>query len=243
VLTAGIAACAGVAALAMVVRDILPLGDTYVLKASGLMLAVTIVAAAFVREHHPFARLGAANQVTLVRAALVALVAGLIGEPPIPAAAAAATGLAVLVELLDGVDGWLARRGAVASAFGARLDMEIDALLILVLATLAWQHGKAGGWVLLSGLMRYAFVAAGWLLPWLARPLPSSRRRQAICVLQIVCLCAAVSPVLAPRASAPISAIALAALSASFLVDVVWLQRERQARPTSARAPAFPFSS
>jgi phosphatidylglycerophosphate synthase len=224
-------------------RNVLAAGDAYVVKSSGVMLAVTLVAAAFVREHHPFGRLGAANHVTLVRAALVALVAGLIGEPSAFPAAAAATGLAVVVELLDGVDGWLARRGETASGFGARFDMEVDALLILVLATLAWQHGKAGSWVLVSGLMRYAFVAAGSLLPWLARPLPSSRRRQAVCVLQIVCLCAAVSPLLAPRSSAPISAIALAALTASFLADVVWLQRERQARPTSARAPAFPFSS
>jgi phosphatidylglycerophosphate synthase len=206
----------------------LPAGDPYVAKASSVMLAVTMVAAVFVREHHPFERLGAANMVTLVRAALVALVAGLVGEPPTVAAAAAATGLAVIVELLDGLDGWLARRSAMASVFGARLDMEIDALLIMVLATLTWQHGKAGGWVLLSGLMRYAFVAAGWVLPWLARPLPPSRRRQAVCVVQIICLCAAVSPLLTPRTSAPVSAIALAALTASFLADVVWLQRERQ---------------
>ena len=66
--------------------------------------------------------------------------------------------------------------------------MEVDALLIMVLAILAWQHGKAGAWVLLSGLLRYAFVAAGWLAPWIARPLPPSRRRQTICVVQIAAL-------------------------------------------------------
>ena len=31
--------------------------------------------------------------------------------------------------------------------FGARFDMEIDALLILALSILAWRHGKAGAWV------------------------------------------------------------------------------------------------
>ena len=45
-----------------------------------------------------------------------------------------------------------------ASSFGARFDMETDALLILVLAALVWQHGKAGPWILAAGLMRYAFV-------------------------------------------------------------------------------------
>ena len=63
--------------------------------------------------------------------------------------------------LLDGVDGWLARRHRIASAFGARFDMEIDALLILALSVLAWRHEKAGAWVVASGLLRYAFVAAG----------------------------------------------------------------------------------
>ena len=38
-----------------------------------------------------------------------------------------------------------------ASAFGARFDMETDALLLLVLAALAWQFDKAGAWVLASG--------------------------------------------------------------------------------------------
>ena len=146
----------------------------------------------------------------------------------------------MVVELLDGVDGWLARRSSLASAFGARFDMEVDALLIMALAVLAWQHGKAGSWVLLSGLLRYAFVAAGWLLPWMARPLPPSRRRQTVCVVQIVGLCAAVSPIFPPGASAPVAAVSLAALAASFLVDVVWLWR---ARPTTAGAPACPSSS
>ena len=35
------------------------------------------------------------------------------------------------------------------------------------------------------GLMRYAFVAAGWRWPALARPLPPSLRRKAVCVLQV----------------------------------------------------------
>jgi phosphatidylglycerophosphate synthase len=37
---------------------------------------------------------------------------------------------------LDGLDGWLARRFGLASAYGARFDMEVDGFLILVLALL-----------------------------------------------------------------------------------------------------------
>ena len=40
------------------------------------------------------------------------------------------------------------------SGYGARFDMETDAAFILVLSILVWQHGKAGAWVLLCGLMR-----------------------------------------------------------------------------------------
>ena len=78
--------------------------------------------------------------------------------------------------------------------------------------------------MLLSGLLRYAFVAAGWLWPWLRAPLPPSRRRQTICVVQIVGLTgvAAVSPPISRRAqrrcAAVVAAVALGGAGrASFL--------------------------
>lgn len=214
--------------LATIARASLPVGAQYPLKAAAvfaLVMTVMIVATTLVRAHHPFARFGPANQLTTARAVLVALVAGLIGEPKVPLVAAAATAAAVIVTGLDGVDGWLARKSGIVSQFGARFDMEVDALLIMTLAILAWQHGKAGGWVLLSGLLRYAFVAAGWLAPWLARPLPPSRRRQTICVVQIAGLCLAMAPIVKAPLSALAAATALAALVGSFLVDIVWLWR------------------
>jgi phosphatidylglycerophosphate synthase len=214
-----------VAILATIARAGLPVGALYLLKAAAVLTVVMLVAIIRVHAHHPFARFGPANQLTTARAVLVALVAGLIGEPTVPLVAAAATGAAVVVTGLDGVDGGLARKSGVASEFGARFDMEIDALLIMALAILAWQHGQAGGWVLLSGLLRYAFVAAGWLAPWLARPLPPSRRRQTICVVQIVGLCLATAPIVKAPLSALAAATALAALVGSFLVDILWLWR------------------
>jgi phosphatidylglycerophosphate synthase len=223
----GAVACAGVAVVATLARRELPLSEWYAAKSAATLACVMLVAARQVNAHHPFARFGSANRMTMVRAALTSLVAGLAGEPATAGVAAAATSLAVIVELLDGADGWLARRSGVASAFGARFDMEIDALLIMALAVLAWQHGKAGGWVLLSGLLRYAFVGCGWFAPWLERPLPPSRRRQAVCVLQILVLCAVVSPAVAASWSGPLAAAALAALTGSFLLDIAWLWRAR----------------
>jgi phosphatidylglycerophosphate synthase len=130
--------------------------------------------------------------------------------------------------MLDGVDGWLARRTRMSSRFGARFDMEIDALLILALAILVWQHGKAGMWVTLSGLLRYGFLAAGWIVPKMNRPLPDSRRRQTVCVVQIAGLLVALEPFVMPAASELIAVAALLALVYSFAVDTVWLLSDRR---------------
>ena len=167
----------------------------------------------------------------MVRAFLVAIAAGFVGEPSLPSAGWIVVGAAVVATVLDGVDGWLARRTGMVSAFGARFDMEIDALLIQVLAILAWQYGKAGPWVLISGLLRYQFVAAGWVLPWLREPLFPSVRRKTICVVQIVGLILTILPPIVPPASEWLAAASLAALAYSFLVDTFWLWRQAPASP------------
>lgn len=165
---------------------------------------------------------GPADWVTGFRALLTALLAAML-IPNLFVNAGNAVVIASVAAALDGVDGWLARRTRTASAFGARFDMEIDALLILALSILGWKYGKAGAWILLAGLLRYIFVAAGWVLPWLRRPLPPSWRRQAICVVQIVGLGLIVSPLAAPPSSAWWAMLLVAALLYSFLIDIIWL--------------------
>ena len=197
-----------------------------IVKAIVVLVAIVLLARRSARAHHPLRRFGPANQVTMIRASLVALVAGFIGEPSLPSAGWIVAGAAVFATVLDGVDGWLARRTGMASAFGARFDMETDALLIQVLAILAWQYDKAGPWVLASGLLRYVFVAAGWVLPWMRRPLFPSFRRKAICVVQIAGLILTILPPIVAPASEWLAAVSLAALVYSFLVDTLWLWRE-----------------
>jgi phosphatidylglycerophosphate synthase len=214
----------------------LGLDTAYLAKAVAVFAAGAAVVLIGLPRHHPFASFGAANQVTLARGVLVALLAGLIGERSDTGAADLAVALATTVAVLDGVDGWLARRTRMASTFGARFDMEMDAALIMVLAVLAWFFGKAGVWVLACGLLRYAFVGASVLLPWLRNPLPPSERRRAIAVVQMVALIVALAPVAPVALSAPVAAIGLAALSLSFLLDIVWLfQNASQARATMSQ--------
>jgi phosphatidylglycerophosphate synthase len=219
---AGLACTIG---LAQAATAALSVGNLYPAKAAAIFAIVMLVALGFLPRHHPFARFGPANQITTLRTMLVALLAALVGEPRFPIVAAAAAATAAGIAALDGVDGWLARRYRVASSFGARFDMEIDALLILVLAVLVAQFDKAGQWVLLSGLLRYIFVAAGRYWPRLREPLLASRRRQAICVVQVVALTLALAPAIEPPQSGAVAAIALAALTWSFFVDTRWLLR------------------
>ena len=220
-----VAGFAGAIAIAELARGVLPVGGIYAVKAGAIFSIVMIVALGFLPRHHPFARFGPANQITTMRAMLVALVAALIGEPRFPNVATSAAAASVVVSALDGVDGWLARRHQIASRFGARFDMEIDALLILVLAILVTEFEKAGPWVILSGLLRYIFVGAGKYWPQLRAPLFASRRRQAVCVVQILALNLAIVPAIQPPLSAAMAAGALAALAWSFLIDTRWLLR------------------
>jgi len=179
---------------------------------------------------HPFPRFGAANLITTVRLILVALVAGLVLEPASANVAWFIVALAMVGAVLDGVDGWLARRTGLSSALGARFDMETDALFILLLSLLVWRHDKAGIWVVGCGLMRYAFVAAGWVLPWMAGRLTPTLRGKTVAVMQLAGLGLALTPVVTPPASTLVAALTLAALAWSFAVDVGRLWRQRADR-------------
>ena len=218
------------AQLATLLSPRLGASEAYPLKAMLVFGGAAVVAAGHVADTHPFDRLGAANVVTTLRLLLLSLVAALIGEWPTSTLAWAGALVGVAVTTLDGVDGWLARRTGYASDFGARYDMETDALLILVLAVLAWQHEKAGVWIVLAGAMRYLFVASGYLWPWMNAALPASLRRKTVCVVQIVGLIVIVSPVAAPPVSVAVAALTLLALTWSFAVDVAWLHQHRPVR-------------
>lgn len=202
----------------------------YLVTVAMCLAAIAAIVIPGRKRHHPFPRFGPANQVTMTRAVLVALILGFIGEAPSAAAATAIVSMSLIATGLDGVDGWLARRTRLASAFGARFDLEVDALLILGLAILVWRYDRAGAWIVWSGLLRYLFVAAGRVLPWMTHPLPPSLRRQALCVVQIGGLILAMAPIVPRPLAAPLLAIALVGLVYSFLVDTVWLWRLGPAR-------------
>jgi phosphatidylglycerophosphate synthase len=221
-----LAVALSIVSLSVLGVNLLHLSAAYAPKALLLFAAGAGAVLVALPGAHRFARMGAANQVTIVRGAMVALLGALLGEHASRATQETAVAVASAALLLDGVDGWLARRSRMTSGFGARLDMETDAVFVAVLSLLAWQFGKAGAWVLISGLMRYLFAAIVALIPALQRPIPSTFRGKSIAVLQMVALIVVLAPLCTHPACAWIAAAALAALTLSFSLDVVWLVRQ-----------------
>lgn len=180
-------------------------------------------------KSYPHNRFGAANCVTTCRAAATALLAGLI---PVAEKLNSFTDpgawwficlFATVIFILDGVDGYLARKSGLLSDFGARFDMETDALLALVLAAIIWQSEKLGVWILALGLMRYAFILAGLQIAALQGQLYPSLRRKTVCCIQVFALCVLLSPLIQSPLSTLIGAIAIVCLAASFACDIRWL--------------------
>ncbi|WP_405997597.1 CDP-alcohol phosphatidyltransferase family protein [Streptomyces sp. NBC_00829] len=173
---------------------------------------------------------GAANRVTLARATLVggvtALVADSVASPPPVTLLVALTAVALI---LDAVDGKVARATGTSTPLGARFDMEVDAVLILVLSI--YVAGSLGPWVLLIGAMRYAFVAAARVLPWLRAPLPPSTARKTVAALQGIVLLVAGAGILPTVPEFAVVLFALGALIWSFGRDIRWLWRVRDEQP------------
>ncbi|HEY6786987.1 MAG TPA: CDP-alcohol phosphatidyltransferase family protein [Trebonia sp.] len=165
-----------------------------------------------------------ADWVTLTRAVLCAGVAGLVAASfGRPVSITALVTLSAVALSLDAVDGQVARRTGTATSLGARFDGEVDAFLILLLSIVVSQ--AYGSWVLAIGAARYALLLAGWLIPWLAAPLPPRYWRKVVAAVQGIVLTIAASGLLDRLTGTIAVAVALLLLAESFGRDVIWLYR------------------
>ena len=180
--------------------------------------------------------LGPANWVTILRAILLALLAGFILLPrPMGALAwvpAILYTVAIAADLLDGALARLTRR---VTVLGATLDMAFDGLGLLVAVTLAVRYGQLPWLYLLVGLARHLFVAGLWWLARQGRPTydltPSTFRRIAA-GLQM----AFISVILWPLFGPPATFVAGACFGIPFLVGFArdWLVVSGAVDPASA---------
>jgi len=184
-----------------------------------LAVSNTLLLGALRRARAP--RLGWANAVTATRSTLVAIITGLVAASFVaPISVPLLICLVVPALVLDAVDGWVARRTGTMTELGARFDMEVDAFLLLVLS--AYVAPILGLWVLAIGLMRYVFVAAGWVLPRLRLQLPYRYWRKVVTAVQGIALTLAASGLI-PESAGVVVGFALVLLLESFGRDVVWL--------------------
>src|SRR5262249_52388894 len=110
-----------------------------------------------------------------------------------------------------------------ATAVGARIDGEVEAFLILLLSIFVSRD--YGGWVLAIGAARYALLLAGWLVPWLAAPLPPRYWGKVVAAVTGIVLTVAASGLVDRPAGMIAVAAALLRLAASCGRSVSWLYR------------------
>ena len=191
--------------------------------------SAALIVAARMRSDRP--AIFPADWVTLTRALLIAGVAGLVADSfARPVSITALVTVASIALALDAADGQVARRTGTASPLGGRLDGEVDAFLILLLSI--YVSEKYGGWVLAIGAARYVFLLGGWLMPWLAAPLPLRYWRKVVAAVVGIVLTVAASGVLDRVTGMIAVAVALLLLAESFGGDVIWLYRAGAGRKT-----------
>jgi phosphatidylglycerophosphate synthase len=191
--------------------------------------ATALLATARMRSDQP--AIFPADWVTLTRTLVIAGVAGLVADSFFRTVSVTAlVTLSSIALALDAVDGQVARRTGTATPLGARIDGEVDAFLILLLSIAVSRD--YGSWVLVIGAARYVLLLAGWLIPWLAAPLPPRYWRKVVAAVQGIVLTVAASGVLdhrkgvLDRRTGMIAvAVALLLLVESFGRDVTWLYR------------------
>src|SRR5690606_11684714 len=169
--------------------------------------------------------LGAASRLTLLRGALLALMAGFLFAPwPGGWLAWAPAALYGAIVLIDGLDGAVARLTGQPTRLGEMLDLELDALGMLVAPLLGVWYRQLPPWFLLVSAARYLFVLGLW---WRRRrglpvyELPPSHRRRSLAGLMMGFTGVVLWPVFSP----PQTWVAATAVMLPFLVGFArdWL--------------------
>jgi phosphatidylglycerophosphate synthase len=140
-----------------------PLALTALASFSGLLLQL--------RAAFDDTGFGAANWVTTARLLSLLFLAELL-DARMPFLAAA---LAWSIFALDWLDGYLARRNQSETSFGALYDSEVDACFSMLLTWGVFQLDRAGAWVLIGGVLRYAYVLSLHLSGVREREAPRTR--------------------------------------------------------------------
>ena len=170
-------------------------------------------------------QLGAGNVLTLVRGLLYGFLAGFVVLPmPSELWAYVPGALFTAASLTDFVDGWVARRRGETTKLGAKLDVEVDSMGVLVAYILAVQLGQLPTIFVGMGGLFYTYRLALWGRRRCRRPvypLPDDPLRSVIGGFQAGVLCVILWPVFSP----PLTTLATTTIATIVLFSFVrdWL--------------------
>lgn len=175
----------------------------------------------------PFADLGLANGVTVVRSVFTAALAGFLTAPWPMGWLAWMPGVLYLTSaVLDYLDGYLARITGRTTVLGEDLDMRWDGTGMLYGATLSVLYGQTPVPYLLVGLARYLFLFGLWVRQKRGQPvydLPPSRFRRALAGMQMGFVAVVLLPVYGPPATHLAAALFMLPLLIGFVRDYLWV--------------------
>jgi CDP-diacylglycerol--glycerol-3-phosphate 3-phosphatidyltransferase len=179
--------------------------------------------------------LGSANLLTLIRGLALGLLAGFLFSPlPSERLAWLPAILYSLAIVADYLDGYLARLTHRVTLLGESLDIEFDALGILVATSLAVHYKQLPAWYLLLGMSRYLFLLGIW---WRRRQgqaihdLPPSTYRRIVAGFQMSFISVTLWPTIYPPATTWAGIMFAIPFSLSFIRD--WLIVSGCLDPTS----------
>ncbi len=180
---------------------------------------------------------GSGNLLTLTRGLMLGLMGGFLLNPPPPGFGAWLPAILYTgVALADIFDGYLARRANHATQLGVILDIEIDALSVLLVTALAIWLGNLPAVMLALGFARYLYMLG---LHWRTRKglpiaaLPDSRFRRIVAGLYMSFLTVTLWPPVQPPGSWVAAAVYAPPVAAIFIRD--WLVASGKIDPSSAK--------
>jgi CDP-diacylglycerol--glycerol-3-phosphate 3-phosphatidyltransferase len=167
--------------------------------------------------------LGAGNVLTMLRGLALGLLAGFLFSPWPSGRLAWLPALLYTASILaDYVDGYLARITHHATLLGEKLDIEFDALGILIATSLAVNYNQLPWWYLLLGLSRYLFLFGIWWRKRRGSPvydLPPSTHRRIVAGFQMGFTSVMLWPIVYPPATMLAGVAFAIPFTASFVRD------------------------
>lgn len=167
--------------------------------------------------------LGAGNLLTLLRGLVLVLLAGfLLSSWPPGRLAWLPALLYTLAILADYLDGYLARITHHATVLGETLDIEFDALGMLIATCLAVHYNQLPWWYLLLGLSRYLFLLGIWWRKRGGKPvyeLTPSLHRRLIAGFQMGFISVVLWPLVYPPGTTLAGVVFAIPFTASFMRD------------------------